>query len=258
MRNLAVALAGSTSLIASLVQFASAADLPSRLVPAPPIAYTAPRVWTGYYIGAHAGGGWGAKDWTTNLGAAVFVDDWQHAVNGFLGGAQLGANYQFDRWVIGAEAQFSWSNLEGKSHCPITGRDLNCSTKTDWLGTAALRLGLTAGDALVYVKGGAAWARDEYTFRQFVPNAISSASDTRWGWMFGTGVEYAVSSNWSAKVEYNYLDFGTDTVHFPNLGTALSIQSLNSDVFIRQRIHLIKAGINYRFDWSAPSVAARY
>jgi outer membrane immunogenic protein len=76
--------------------------------------------------------------------------------------------------------------------------------------------------------------------------------------MLGTGIEYAVTSNWSAKVEYNYLDFGTDTVHFPNLGPVLSIQSLSEDVSTRQRIHLIKAGLNYRFGWTDRPVAARY
>jgi len=52
----------------------------------------------------------------------------------------------------------------GRQHRAVTGRDLNCSAETDWLATAALRFGLTAGDALIYVKGGAAWGRDEYTF----------------------------------------------------------------------------------------------
>jgi opacity protein-like surface antigen len=195
MRCVVVALAASAALTGAFAQFAFAADLPPR-VPIAPVAYTAPRIWTGF--GAHVGGAWGTKDWTTTIGTA-FVDDWQHTVNGPLGGLQVGGNYQFDRWVIGAEAQFSWSNLEGKNHCAIVGRDLNCSTKNDWLGIAALRFGLTAGDALVYVKGGAAWARDEYTFKQFVLNAIVSVSDTRWGWMLGTSIEYAVTSNWSAR-----------------------------------------------------------
>ena len=154
MRRIVITFAATATLTAC-GQLAYAADLP-RIAPTAPIPYPAPIIWTGFYVGAHVGGGWGTKDWTTYLGTA-FVDDWQHTVNGYLGGLQAGANYQVGRWVVGVEAQSSWANLEGKNHCAIANRDLNCSTKSDWLGTAALRFGFTAGDALAYIKGGAAW-----------------------------------------------------------------------------------------------------
>ena len=257
MRRNTIAFAATAGLTAGFVQLAVAADLPPHKAPpwvAPPVQYF---TWTGFYIGAHIGGAWGTKEWTNTLAGARLVDDWQHNINGYLGGLQVGANYQFaDRWVIGVEGQFSWANLEGKNHCAITGRDLNCSTKSDWLSTAALRFGFTRGDGLLaYIKGGAAWVSDEYTFNQFDPNASISASGARRGWMVGTGIEYAVTSNWSAKIEYNYLDFGSETIHFPGLASALSIRNLSDEVSIRQRIHLVKAGVNYRFDWGKAPVA---
>jgi outer membrane immunogenic protein len=258
MRRNTIAFAATVGLAAGFVQLASAADLPYKAPRVAPVPYVVPFTWTGFYIGAHVGGAWGTKEWTNTLAGARFVDDWQHNINGYLGGLQVGANYQFDRWVIGAEAQFSWANLDGKNHCSITGRDLNCSTQSDWLSTAALRFGFTKGDWLAYIKGGAAWVSDEHTFTQFVPNASISVSANRRGWMVGTGIEYAVSSNWSAKIEYNYLDFGTETVHFPDLASVLLIQNLSDEVSIRQRIHLVKAGVNYRFNWGKAPVAAMY
>ena len=92
------------------------------------------------------------------------------------------------------------------------------------------------------------------------PGTFGSSSETRWGWMFGTGVEYAVTPNWSAKVEYNYLDFGTRTVFLPSdlgpLGPVVAGTFNDPNVEIRQRIHLIKLGVNYRF---APGpIAVRY
>jgi len=237
---------------------AGAADLPVKsrpMYPPPPVVFS----WTGLYIGAHVGGAWGTKEWTNTLNGAQFVDDWQHNINGYLGGLQVGVNYQFAKYfVIGGEAQFSWANLDGKNHCSIVGRDLNCSTKSDWLTTAALRFGFTNGDWLAYIKGGAAWVSDEHTFNQFAPNASISASNTRLGWMVGTGIEYAITRNWSAKIEYNYLDFGTETIRFPDLASVLLIQNLSDEVSIRQRIHLVKAGINYRFDLGKYPVVARY
>ena len=170
------------------------------------------------YIGAHVGRRW-ARGVTNTLAGARLVDDWQHNINGYLGGLQVGANYQFaDRWVIGVEGQFSWAYLDGKNHCAITGRDLNCSTKSDWLSTAALRFGFTRGEGLLaYIKGGAAWVSDEYAFNEFDPNRSISASSTRWGWMVGTGIEYAVTSNWSAKIKsLSRLRNGNDPV--PRLG----------------------------------------
>jgi outer membrane immunogenic protein len=68
--------------------------------------------------------------------------------------------------------------------------------------------------------------------------------------MFGTGVEYAFYGSWSAKVEYDYLDFGTQAVTFPGL-PAFDPQFIGTTVAIRQRIQLVKFGLNYRFGGGA-------
>ena len=220
--------------------------------------------WTGFYIGAHAGAGWGTKEQTISVdngGPPLTLNDSTHTVNGILGGIQVGYNWQpADRWVWGVEAQFSWADLEGNGSCGIIAIN-NCRTKADWLGTAAVRLGWTADKALIYVKGGGAWVHDKYEIDAVgAPGTFGSSSETRWGWMFGTGVEYAVTPNWSAKVEYNYLDFGTRTVFLPSdlgpLGPVAAGTFNDPNVEIRQRIHLIKLGVNYRF---APGpIAVRY
>ena len=86
----------------------------------------------------------------------------------------------------------------------------------------------------------------------------TSLSDTRTGVMFGAGVEYAFTPNWSAKIEYNYIDFDVESYAFPIsvLGVAVPI---TAGVDVDQRQHLIKAGINYRFDlFGKGPVMARY
>ena len=91
-------------------------------------------------------------------------------------------------------------------------------------------------------------------------NGQLSASQSRWGWMAGIGVEYGLFDNWSAKVEYNYLDFGNKSVTLVGSACASTIAvttcgPLSHVQEVRQEIHLIKFGLNYRFGGKAPVVA---
>lgn len=241
----------------ALAGSSNAADLPRVAYKAPPPVPLFS--WTGFYIGVHAGAGWGLKEATfTGAGGATRTDN-QYLISGFLGGAQVGANYQFGPWVLGAEAQFSWSGVDGKDGCAAQAPAplLNCRTRVDWLGTAAARFGFAFDRTMVFVKGGGAWVHDNHDVTYFAaPFAGVRAEETRWGWMFGTGIEHAFFGNWSAKVEYDYLDFGTTTVTFPGLaGIGFNAPFPNDTVDIRQRIHLVKFGVNYRFG-AGPVVAS--
>jgi outer membrane immunogenic protein len=208
------------------------ADLPVvRKAPPPAVALYS---WTGFYIGAHLGGGWGDKDWVA-VGVSPLGS---HDISGFLGGGQVGFNFQMGAWVFGAEGDFSWANLEG-NHVDTVFFGNNI-TEVDWLGTVTGRLGYAWDRTLVYVKGGGAWASDKYTVT--VGGLFFAGADaTKEGWTIGAGLEYGFAPNWSAKFEYNYLDFGTDRVRF----VAVAGGSFLRDV--DQEVHAAKVGINYRF-----------
>ena len=188
----------------------------------------------------------------------------QTQTNGFLGGVQGGYNWQIAPWaVIGVEAQFSWTDLKGTSPCVVV---LACSTEHDWITTLAGRFGVTYDRLLLYVKGGVAWSKVNYSASLTLGpdtgpfgNFITSVSDTRFGAMFGTGVEYAFWGNWSAKIEYNYIRFKDKDYSFPlSFAQGPDSLNLNFDTTIKEHIHLVKAGINYRFDWGKYPVVARY
>jgi outer membrane immunogenic protein len=121
------------------------------------------------------------------------------------------------------------------------------------VGTVAGRLGVALDRVLVYGKGGIAWANDQYNLTS--PNLALlpafSGNETRFGWIVGAGVEYAFFDNWSAKVEYNYLDFHTSTLQFAD-----TTQTFILNTSIQQQLHLVKVGLNYRWGW-AP-VGIRY
>ena len=230
---------------ASLVMSGSAlaADLPLRRPPPPPLV--AAWSWTGIYVGVHIGGGWFVKEQTLTAPAPLtLINESNYSGSGILGGGQVGINYQMGPWVIGAEAQFSGADLDARAGCGIASI-LNCRTNVDFIGTIAARAGFADGRTLYYLKGGGAWVNDNYRISLAVtPFTNISVDETRWGWMFGAGIEHAFFGNWSGKIEYNFIDLGTETVNFPGLFAAIGASEA---VDTRQRIHLIKAGVNYRF-----------
>ena len=249
MRIATALLLATTSLFTVGTQTANSADLPVKAARPAPIA--APVwSWNGFYIGAHVGGAWGTvesefSDFPFPIASST--------INGFLGGGQIGYNIQNGIFVFGIEADASWTNLKGTTPCLFV---LTCKREADVLGTITGRVGLTADRALIYVKGGAAWAHIEHDVSAF-GTALVSDDKVIWGWTVGTGVEYAITGNWSAKIEYNYMDFGSNTLNFaipagipggPGAGTI--------DVDATTRIHAVKFGVNYRFGGDA--IVARY
>jgi outer membrane immunogenic protein len=241
------------TLIALTAAPAMAADMRMPVKAPPPIA--APVFsWTGCYVGAHGGYGWGTKKWSDPFG-----DITEHDIDGWLVGGQLGCNIQNDRWVFGIEGQASWADFDGRSRldpgpAPVA---VDYFSKTDIVGSIALRLGYAVDRTLFYVKGGAAFAHDKH-WEEFVTPLFAgtnvSEKHLRWGWMAGGGFEYAFTGNWSGKIEYNYMDFGRKDVQFCLEGGSGSC----FDYSIKQHIHVVKAGINYRFGGFGGPVVARY
>lgn len=223
-----------------------AADLGARMpVKAPPPV----RVfsWTGCYIGGHVGWGWGRTRFadTPNGDLVAFFTGSQSLsvdTDGFIGGGQIGCDYQFaPNWVIGLEGQFSGADINGSTDVSAFGFNTTFHSKTDWLASVTGRLGY-AWDPhwLLYVKGGAAWAHDKYDIGTYL--GTWSTSTTRDGWTVGGGLEWAFADNWSAKLEYQYYDFGDKDLTFINPGFTSQVET------IKDQIHTVKIGLNYHFN----------
>ncbi len=201
--------------------------------------------WTGFYVGVHGGFGWGETDWNSDL--AGF--DTQFDVDGALAGGQIGYNWQRDQIVVGVEADASWSDISGDGldeTGSCLGGNIACETEIKALGTITGRVGVAFDRTLFFVKGGAAWARAEYKMGVNDPLGIFSyegeAEDTRWGFTVGTGFERAFTSNWSAKIEYNFIRL-TDSVDFDlEPAQPFELSAEPNDMF-----HIVKVGVNYRF-----------
>jgi outer membrane immunogenic protein len=230
MRNLLLAGVAVAAIVAS--SSVMAADVAVPVYKAAPAPVALPVNWTGFYVGVHLGGAWGTKEMTDPFFGKSLANA---SVNGFLGGGQIGYNYQTGWVVLGVEGDLSAADITGSG--PFEGGPDTFTSKTDWLATVTGRIGGTVDHALLYVKGGAAWAHDKYSI-DFFPGS-ASGSETRFGWVFGGGVEYAFTPKWSGKIEYNYMDFGNKGVDFCEGGQCETFD-------IRQRIHAVKVGLNYK------------
>src|SRR5262249_2631419 len=124
-----------------------------------------------------------------------------------------GYNQQVGVIVLGIEGDLDAAGLQGTAPCVLV---LNCTMKHNWMADITGRAGVVAVDrALIYLKGGVAWEGSNFTVGNsvtvagmtFAANANGSGIQT--GGLLGMGVEYAFLPNWSAKLEYNYIDFGT-------------------------------------------------
>lgn len=235
-----------------------AADLPARMpVKAAPAPVAALYSWTGCYIGGHVGWAWGRKRVETPVALPIGVS-FDHDVDGIIAGGQVGCNlWQRDRWVFGIEGQASWADIDGEVG-PFPQQTFGANafrTEADIIGSIAARLGWAfgaTGQTLVFVKGGAAFIHEQFHVTGLAGFTADSDKDLRWGWMVGAGFEQALGSSWSFKAEYNYNHFGTRDV---DLCTPAGLCSLYG---IRQHIHLVKVGLNFRFGGFGGPVVARY
>jgi outer membrane immunogenic protein len=259
----ALALLTSVSPVALLIGSpADAADLARKApIAAPPPApvYS----WTGCYVGAHVGWGWGQNRFTDGS-FSTGTNSFNHSANGgvntsgALFGGQVGCNYQFagwspwagSNWVFGVQGDFAGTDFNGKAQDPFDPSDNDIiSLKSDWLASVTARLGLTAfnNQALFYVKGGGAWIHNKWDLSEadlfFGGNSLQQNTPT--GWTIGGGAEWTLwSPAWTAFVEYNFYDFDRSTTFGSPGESASHVVFLTSG---RQTINTVKVGVNYKF-----------
>jgi len=240
----AVALTGVTASSAFAADLGGVYETPIAPAPAPVFS------WTGFYLGGHVGYGWSNKDWTLVQNAGNEISNrvgsqiTSHEAVGVLGGVQLGYNHQLNRIVLGVEGEFSWTGMDGGSSWLNEGdvyRD--ATTDINWIATLAGRIGFAFDRKLLYVKGGIAWADEDFshTGGSIRNDRYFTGGDTRFGWLIGVGLEYALDTNWSVKAEYDYLNFGSDNVSLTD-GDRTAIFDIDQD------FHIAKIGISYKFD----------
>jgi opacity protein-like surface antigen len=203
-----------------------------------PIAYQ----WAGPYIGANFGAafssGGGGEHVLTPIGAD------RTNPSGALGGVQFGYNYlAAPNWLVGFEAELDRTSAQGKAKFvdPAGTASLSITSDHNWYDTLTGRLGYVMGPLMLYGKGGAAWMNADYRMEvNSGLDGLTVAKSTRPGWTAGGGVEYMLGSRWSAKLEYDYLQFGSKGLNFVN--------PFGNSVTVKTAVNEVKAGVNYHFE----------
>jgi len=195
--------------------------------------------WTGFYIGAQLGTDWGSTRWDI-VGAGTTNPRFA----GFLGGGEIGYNYQVGKWVFGVEGDLNWTNARGARPCP-NGFFYNCEISVDWLSTATARVGYAYWDRLLaYVKGGAAIAGDRIQIVCITPSPpgngvgcpAQSDSTTKAGWTVGGGSEFGLTQNVSVKAEIAYFNLDSDRGNFAGVVTDVRRDGFISTAGLRVRL----------------------
>jgi outer membrane immunogenic protein len=275
MNRLALAAVSLSALVAAP---AFAADMPLK---APPPAVAPAPLWTGFYLGANVGYSWGNSSTTyTGTGTGFVPFTTSRAMDGVLGGGQIGYNWQFNtNWVLGVEADIQGTGQSGTTSFPgvtttlgVPGVAVTTIASTGslkqslpWFGTLRGRFGVNpTPTSLLYVTGGLAFGEIDstasFTTTVSTPGGTASASAssssnvTRAGWTVGGGIEGVITGAWTAKLEYLYMDFGTFNNAF--VGTpvgAYTTLAANSHV----TDNIVRVGVDYHFNWGGP-IATRY
>jgi outer membrane immunogenic protein len=252
-------LIASVAFIALGTAVAGAADLAVKAPPPPPPVFS----WTGFYVGANFGGAWASNNWTDTLFLTNFNNNNNN--NGvFIGGGQIGGNYQIGSFVVGGEWDFDWAgnnNNNGGTGVVVPAGAIAVTNNNRWITTVAARFGYAIDHWLLYGKAGGGWVGNNNLTVTNVTTGVSltcgnfnNCSNNNGGWLVGAGFEYAFAPNWTVKAEYNYLGLGSRTLLIPAAAPLLAGDTFTSN---NRNIQMVKIGVNYLFNWGAP-VGARY
>jgi outer membrane immunogenic protein len=263
------AIAAAAVTAVAVTSAASAADLAARPYTKAPVMVEPIYNWTGFYIGGNVGYSWGRSRDTSTLtngaGTVLFSSIDRANMNGVIGGGQIGYNWQVQNWVWGLEADIQGSDQKGSRAflCPTgvcsppfgviavfpgAAVPVTLDQKLEWFGTVRGRVGfLATPKVLFYATGGLAYG-EVRTAETIGAAAFGfSRSDTRVGYTVGAGVEGAIGGNWTAKLEYLWVDLGTTSGSFVTTLPALGggVISANHSSHITDNI--VRVGVNYRF-----------
>jgi outer membrane immunogenic protein len=229
--------AASSALAADLPQPAPPPQAPAVYIPTVAPVYN----WGGIYVGINGGWGFGKANWDAGVAGAFTGLAGSTNDNGGVVGGTVGFNLQWDAFVVGLEGDWDYSGINTGSTATVCSNFGTCQTGNNWLGTVRARVGWAADRVLFYGTGGAAFGSIQTTY-----SSVQSTT-TQTGWTAGAGVEWAFADNWTARVEYLYVDLGS--WHGNCSTTACTAVSTGPAIPVSVSLteSLVRAGVDFKF-----------
>jgi opacity protein-like surface antigen len=199
--------------------------------------------WTGFYVGAHLGGGFASFEANETILDPLFgqqILTYDQSVTSVVGGVQAGWQKQWEKFVAGIELTYTALPFDETTISPlVTTTTLARTAELHDLVTLTGRLGYADGRWLAYAKGGVASAEVDVTYENIPTGAVTSSGGRETGWTAGVGIDYALTYNLFLGVEYNYLHFNTDAP-LPPVAEAIGTGGAEFD------IQTLVVRLNYR------------
>ncbi len=233
---------------------AAAADLPVPAGPAPayyPVATVYD--WGGGYTGINGGYAFGQSNWYDALNPSLTGSSGDFNINGGLAGVTAGVSGQFGWFVLSVEGDFDWQGIRGTSSSAFctsiftsgaAGAGLSCRTASNWVGTLRARFGYASDRVLVYGTAGGAGANVETSL-----SGLPVQNNAEFGWTVGGGLEVALAENWTAKVEYLFVDLSGNVPcnHGYSCGYDAPLAAQPANINVKFNENIIRAGLNFKF-----------
>ena len=265
---------------------ALAADLPAPVYTKAPVYVDPGYNWTGFYLGGNIGYSWGRSSdtstFTNGAGTLLSTSIGRSNLDGIVGGGQAGYNWQMQSWVWGLEGDIQGTGERGSRDIscatgvctpsmvttttttvpgffaaapptittttitPGLAIPATLTQKIDWFGTVRARGGvLVTPRVLFYATGGLAYG--QVNSSETIGGSPFSSSDTRVGYTVGGGIEGAIGGNWTAKLEYLFVDLGRTSGSFATAIPASGGGTLASNYSSHVTDNVLRFGVNYNF-----------
>jgi outer membrane immunogenic protein len=239
------ALLASIVVALQVAGYAMAADLPVS----PVYGVVSPAVyswWTGCYVGGHAGAAWSNVSYTTV--ASGFSEDFGFDPSSFIGGLQVGCQYQWNSWVFGLEGTFSATHLN-QTHVDALNSASVRSIDIDKVGTIAPRVGYTWDRTMLYFKGGWAGVRVNKHAANLATGVFVDFTETSSGWTIGAGLEHVPWKNIVVGLAFDYYNVAFDHNGLDTTGRPFQFSNSSANIYA------VTARLSYLF---APSFLTNY
>lgn len=221
---------------------ARAADVAVAPVTKAPAIVPAAPIWSGFYIGGHAGHAWSAASLTFSDDTGN-SEDFSFAPSSFMGGGQVGLQQQFDRWLLGIEGTWSSVNLN-QTHASVLLPGQFRSITTNEIATVTGRFGTTWDQVMLYAKGGWAGVNIDVHSRDSVAGVTGDATGRSSGWTVGLGLDYMPAPSAVFGVEFDFYNLNFDRNGLFSDGTAFHVTASSADVYS------VTARLSYLFNWA--------